>query len=112
MDGWVVAGIVVVGAGALLYGLQRFGLIDLTDKRRSSGRAGAGAMVGLGDVFFPTRAEAAQEIVQQRERTHEAPSPGDGDLGVYDGVVAITLDAPGTPGAPAEQQPRPRDDRD
>ena len=112
MDGWVVAGIVVVGIGALLYALQRFGLIDLTDKRRSGGRAGAGAMVGLGDVFFPTRAEAAQEIVQQRERTHEAPSPGDGDLGVYDGVVAITLDAPGAPGAPGapeQQQPRPRD---
>lgn len=88
----MVAAIVVAGIVILLAVMQRFGLIDLTDKRRSGGRAGAGAMVGLGDVFFPTRAEAAQEVVQQRERTHEAPSPGDGDLGVYDGTVAITLD--------------------
>lgn len=92
MDGWIVAVIVIAGIIALVAVLQKLGLVDLTDKRRSGGRAGAGAMVGLGDVFFPTRAEAAQEIVQQRERTHEAPSPGDGDLGVYDGVVSITLD--------------------
>lgn len=95
MDGWLVAVIVTAGIIVILAVMQRFGLIDLSDKRRSggsTGRAGAGAMVGLGDVFFPTRAEATQEIVQQRERTHEAPSPGDGDLGVYDGAVKITLD--------------------
>ena len=97
MDGWLVAAIVAAGIVVLLAVMQRFGLIDLTDKRRSGGRAGAGAMVGLGDVFFPTRAEAAQEIVQQRERTHEAPSPGDGHFGVTaidldGGAVTITID--------------------
>lgn len=92
MDGWLIAVMVIIGIVVLLVVMQRFGLIDLTDKRRRGGGGGAGAFVGLGDVFFPTRAEAAQEIVQQRERTHEAPSPGDGDLGVYDGTVAITID--------------------
>ena len=69
---------------------NRFGWIDLSSKNRSSGSRG-GAM-GIGDeVFHPTRHEAQLELDRQTLLPAPAPLAGDGDKGVYDGIVRIDL---------------------
>lgn len=89
MDGWLVAILVVVGVVVLLVLLHRFGLIDIADQRRGTG---AGAFAGVDEVFFPTRAEASQELAREAVLPAPAPIPGDGDLGVFSGRVMIELD--------------------
>lgn len=69
---------------------NRLGWIDLSSKNRRSGSHG-GAM-GIGDeVFHPTRHEAQLELDRQTLLPAPAPLAGDGDKGVYDGIVRIDL---------------------
>ncbi len=89
MDGWLVALIVGAAVVVVLIVLQRLGLVDFSDSRRSGGSAGAFA--GIEDVFFPTRAEAAQELAREAVLPAPAPIPGDGDRGIYSGSVRIEL---------------------
>lgn len=92
MEPWVVI-IIVVAVGVLFYVAQRVGLIDLSNKSRSSGSSGGGAM-GIGDeVFNPTRHEAQLELDRQTVLPAPAPLPGDGDHGIYNGQVKIDLTA-------------------
>lgn len=89
---WVVP-IIVVGVVALGLVAQRFGLIDLSGKRRTSGSSG---IAGIGDeVFHPTRHEAQIELDRQTILPAPAPLPGDGaddpERGVYSGRVRIEL---------------------
>ena len=82
----IVTVVVLVIAAA-----QRFGLIDLSDKSRSSGTVGG--VLGMGDeVFNPTRHEA--QIERDRQTVLPAPAPlaGDGDKNVFGGKVHIRLD--------------------
>lgn len=91
MEPWVVVVIVVVGVVVVVYGAQRFGWIDLSNKSKTTGRSG-GSALGIGDeVFHPTRHEAQIEMDRQTVLPAPAPMPGDGDLGIYDGQVKIDL---------------------
>lgn len=82
--------IVVVALGVLFYIAQHFGWIDLSNKSKTSGTHG-GAM-GIGDeVFNPSRYEAQIEMDRQTVLPAPAPVAGDGDRGIYDGQVKITL---------------------
>lgn len=92
MDGWLIALIVAGGVVALVVVLQALGLVDLGDKRRR-GSGMTGAMTGIDEVFFPTRAEALHEREREAALPAPAPVPGDGDLGVYAGRVRIDLPA-------------------
>lgn len=48
--------------------------------------------MGIGDeVFHPTRHEAQLELDRQTMLPAPAPLAGDGDKGVYDGIVHIDL---------------------
>ncbi len=89
METWIVVLIVAVGIGLLFWLAQRFGWIDLSNKRKSSGNAG---VMGIGDeVFHPTRHEAQLELDRQTVLPAPAPLPGDGDKGIYEGQVRIDL---------------------
>lgn len=89
METWLVALIVVAGIVVLFTLGQRFGWIDLSNKRKSSGNAG---VMGIGDeVFHPTRHEAQIELDRQTVLPAPAPLPGDGDQGIYEGQVRIDL---------------------
>jgi hypothetical protein len=89
VEPWVVV-IVIAAAGALFYIAQRFGWIDLSNKRKTSGSSGG--VMGIGDeVFHPTRHEAQIELDRQTVLPAPAPVPGDGDHGIYDGQVRIDL---------------------
>jgi hypothetical protein len=91
---WIVI-LIVVGVGAAFYLAQHFGLIDLTNKSRSSGGSGGG-IAGIGDeVFNPTRHEAQVELDRQSILPAPAPIPGDGDFGIYDGKLKIDLEQRG-----------------
>ncbi|MBG6055262.1 hypothetical protein IWX81_001673 [Salinibacterium sp. CAN_S4] len=91
MEPWIVI-LVIVGVGVAFYLAQHFGLIDLTDKSKSSGRGGGGGIGGIGDeVFHPTRHEAQVEMDRQSILPAPAPLPGDGDFGIYDGKLKIDL---------------------
>jgi hypothetical protein len=49
--------------------------------------------MGIGDeVFNPQRHEAQIELDRQTILPAPAPLAGDGDKGIYDGVVRINLD--------------------
>lgn len=94
MQPWIVI-LIVVGVGAAFYLAQHFGLIDLTNKSRSSGGSGGG-IAGIGDeVFNPTRHEAQVELDRQSILPAPAPIPGDGDFGIYDGKLKIDLEQRG-----------------
>ena len=89
---WVVP-IIIVGIVVLGFLAQRFGLIDLTGRQRTSGSSG---VMGIGDeVFHPTRHEAQIELDRQTILPAPAPLPGDGaedpGRGVYSGKVRIDL---------------------
>jgi hypothetical protein len=89
VETWLVVLIVVAGLVALFSLAQRFGWIDLSNKRKSSGNAG---VMGIGDeVFHPTRHEAQIEMDRQSVLPAPAPLPGDGDKGIYKGQVRIDL---------------------
>jgi hypothetical protein len=89
VETWLVVLIVVAGLVALFTLGQRFGWIDLSNKRKSSGNAG---VMGIGDeVFHPTRHEAQVEMDRQSVLPAPAPLPGDGDKGIYEGQVSIDL---------------------
>lgn len=89
MTGWVLAGIavVIVVVGVIL---NRYGVIDLSDKSRS-GRGGSGMFGAIDEVFSPNRYEIM--LAQERESALPAPAPvaGDPDRGVYSGRVTIKL---------------------
>ena len=86
---WWQLGIIAVVVILVVFA-NRLGWIDLSSKNRSSGSRG-GAM-GIGDeVFHPTRHEAQLELDRQTLLPAPAPLAGDGDKGVYDGVVRIDL---------------------
>jgi hypothetical protein len=77
-------------AVALVYVANRMGWVDLSNKNRSSGSGGG--IAGIGDeVFHPTRFEAQVELDRQTILPAPAPTPGDGDKGVYGGRVEIDL---------------------
>ncbi len=90
MDGWIYLAIAValVIAGAVA---NRLGWIDFSNKNRSSGSFG-GAFGGIDEVFHPTKHEAQLIIEREAVLPAPAPTPGDGDKGVYDGRVRIDLD--------------------
>jgi hypothetical protein len=75
---------------ALGYLGQRLHLIDLSNKRRGSGR-GSGILSNGDEVFAPTRHEAAMELDRQNLLPAPAPLAGDGDKGIYRGQVVIKL---------------------
>ncbi|GGL04534.1 hypothetical protein GCM10007382_25480 [Salinibacterium xinjiangense] len=90
VEPWIVV-LVIVGIGVAFYLAQHFGLIDLSDKSKSSGRGGGG-IAGIGDeVFHPARHEAQVEMDRQSILPAPAPLPGDGDFGIYDGKLKIDL---------------------
>ncbi|MBC7591333.1 MAG: hypothetical protein H7226_09875 [Salinibacterium sp.] len=91
MEPWIVV-LIIVGIGAAFALAQRFGLIDLSNKSKASGRSGGSGIGGIGDeVFHPTRHEAQVEMDRQSILPAPAPLPGDGDFGIYDGQVKIDL---------------------
>lgn len=90
MEPWVGVVIAAGIVGAFIVA-QRLGWIDLSNKSRTSGKAG-GSALGIGDeVFHPTRHEAQIEMDRQTVLPAPAPMPGDGDKGIYDGQVRIDL---------------------
>lgn len=87
---WWIFGAIVVVVVALGYLGQRLHLIDLSNKRRGSGRGNG--ILSIGDeVFAPTRHEAAIELDRQTLLPAPAPLAGDGDKGIYRGQVVIKL---------------------
>ncbi len=90
VEPWLVI-LIIVGVVAVFYVAQHVGLIDLTNKSKTSGGSGGG-IAGIGDeVFNPTRHEAQVEMDRQSILPAPAPLPGDGDFGIYDGQVKIDL---------------------
>ncbi len=90
MEPWIVI-LIIVGVGAAFYLAQHFGLIDLANKSKTSGRSGGG-IAGIGDeVFHPTRHEAQVEMDRQSILPAPAPIPGDDDFGIYDGKMQIDI---------------------
>ena len=90
MEPWIVI-LIILGSGVAFYLAQRFGLIDLSNKSKTTGGSGGG-IAGIGDeVFNPTRHEAQVEMDRQSILPAPAPVPGDGDFGIYDGQVKIDL---------------------
>jgi hypothetical protein len=88
---WVLGGIAL--AIVLVVVASRLGLVDFSNKNRSSGTAGG--VMGIGDeVFNPQRHEAQIELDRQTVLPAPAPLAGDGDKGIYAGVVRIDLDDP------------------
>ncbi|MGL4340002.1 MAG: hypothetical protein ACRCSP_06235 [Rhodoglobus sp.] len=89
MEPWVVI-LIIVGVCAFFYLADRFGLIDLSNKSKSTGHGGG--IAGIGDeIFHPTRHEAQVEMDRQSILPAPAPLPGDGDFGIYDGRVNVDL---------------------
>jgi hypothetical protein len=89
MQWWVLGAIAL--AVILVFVASRMGLVDFSNKSRSSGTAG-GAM-GIGDeVFNPQRHEAQIELDRQTILPAPAPLAGDGDKGIFDGKIRINLD--------------------
>ena len=87
--------LIFLGIAAVLIALgfvaQHFGWIDLSNKSRTSGKAGGGVM-GIGDeVFNPSRYESQLELDRQTMLPAPAPLPGDGDKDIYKGNVKIDL---------------------
>ena len=90
MDWLIFLGIAVVLI-ALGFVAQHCGWIDLSNKSRTSGKAGGGVM-GIGDeVFNPSRYESQIELDRQTMLPAPAPLPGDGDKDIYKGNVKIDL---------------------
>ena len=90
MDWLIFAGIALV---LLVLGFvaQHRGWIDLSNKSRTSGKAGGGVM-GIGDeVFSPTRYETQLELDRQTMLPAPAPLAGDGDKDIYKGNVRIDV---------------------
>ena len=95
---WILGGIVALGV--LLWGAQRLGWIDLSDKSRKPGGVSRGSgMLGVVDeIFAPARHEAQLEREKEASLPIPAPIPGDGDKGIFgDGPVRIRLDSEGKP---------------
>lgn len=85
---WIVL-LIVAGIIALAWLANRLGWIDLSNKTKTSGSAN---IASIGDeVFHPTRHEAQVELDRQTVLPAPAPTPGDGDKGIYDGKVRIDL---------------------
>lgn len=89
MTGWVLAIVAVIAviAGVVL---NRFGVIDLSDKSRRAGSY-SGVLGSFDELFSPNKYEI--QLAQDRETVLPAPAPvaGDGDKGVYGGRVRIDL---------------------
>ena len=90
--------LIFFGIAAVLIALgflaQHRGWIDLSNKSRTSGKAGGGVM-GIGDeVFNPSRYESQLELDRQTMLPAPAPLPGDGDKDIYKGNVKIDLKSP------------------
>lgn len=85
--------LVAVGIIVLLVIAQRVGLVDFSNKTRSSG-GGGGAFGAMDEVFHPTRHEAQAEMDRQSRLPLAAPVPDGGEMsdGVYEGRVHIDLD--------------------
>jgi len=90
MNGWIVLAVLIAMGGAS-YLAHRLGWVDLRDKTRTGK---PGGVLGMGDeVFNPTRFEAQLELDRQTILPAPAPVPGDGDKGIYSGLVKIELSA-------------------
>ena len=86
---WWALGVVALVV-ILVFVASRLGLVDFSNKARSSGNVG-GAM-GIGDeVFNPQRHEAQIELDRQTILPAPAPLAGDGDKGIFDGTIHIDL---------------------
>ena len=86
---WWALGVVALVV-ILVFVASRLGLVDFSNKARSSGTVG-GAM-GIGDeVFNPQRHEAQIELDRQTILPAPAPLAGDGDKGIFDGTIHIDL---------------------
>jgi len=86
---WWALGVVALVV-ILVFVASRLGLVDFSNKARSSGTVG-GAM-GIGDeVFNPQRHEAQIELDRQTILPAPAPLAGDGDKGIFDGTIRIDL---------------------
>lgn len=89
MQWWVFA--VIAAIVIAVFVASRLGLVDFSNKSRSSGTAGG--VMGIGDeVFNPQRHEAQIELDRQTILPAPAPLAGDGDKGIYNGTVRINLD--------------------
>jgi hypothetical protein len=89
MDWWVVGGIGLILL-VIVFAVFR-GWVDLSNKNQRSGGS-APSVLGIGDeVFAPARHEASLEHFRQYTAPAPAPLAGDGDKGVYDGSIRITL---------------------
>ncbi len=103
MEPWIVIGLVIVG-GVLVFVAQHFGWIDLSNKSKTSG-SHSSAVGMLDEVFHPSRYEAQVELDRQTVLPAPAPVPGDGDHGIYEGQVRITLGKPRANAASAPDTP-------
>ncbi|WP_394554120.1 hypothetical protein ACDF64_06105 [Agromyces sp. MMS24-JH15] len=74
---WVLIAAAVLGLG---WFAQRRGWIDLSDKTKRGGPAGV--IMGVDEIFAPTRHEAQLEQERQSRLPAPAPLPGDGDKGI------------------------------
>ncbi len=90
MNWWFLGAIAAVVV--VLVVATRLGWIDLSNKTKR-GSGGFGGIAGAGDeVFAPTRHEAQQELDRQTMLPAPAPTPGDGDHGIWeDGKITIDV---------------------
>ncbi len=90
MDWWV-AGAICLIILVLVVVAVLCGWVDLSNKNRRSGGS-APSLLGIGDeVFAPARHEASLEHERQSAAPAPTPLAGDGDKGIYDGSIRITL---------------------
>ncbi|TAM70712.1 MAG: hypothetical protein EPN48_05005 [Microbacteriaceae bacterium] len=95
VDGWIIAGVILLAVVLVMLGGSALGWIDLSDKSRRGGR-GSGVLSIGDEVFAPTRYEAQVELDRQTVLPAPAPIAGDGDKGIFhDGPVRIRLDTDG-----------------
>ena len=82
----IVAGVATVITVAAIVG-QRTGWVDFSWRQKRRG----GSMTIADEVFSPTRYEAQVEMDRQTILPAPAPLPGDGDKGIYRGIVRIKI---------------------
>lgn len=109
MNPWIVAAIVVAAVLAI-WGANKLGWIDLSDK--SGGGGGGGAFGAVDEIFRPAKYEIQLEKDRQSSMPAPAPLAGGDDLGIFGKAdaakVHIRLDEFGRP---VDEEHRPVDPR-